>query len=260
VQTAPTSVDYIEIPYEHLHHDPTSLEDVADLPTILHCASMSVAGFVDPDVETLDDIRSWADRLDTPWIGEHLAFALAGDPDDPAGPPIWMTYTLAPQMSEQVVQRVGRNLERLRAQVAQPIILENSPHYLDMPGSEMSYVEFIGEIAGRFDVGLLLDLTHFAISAQNLGFDLETGLDSLPLERVHEVHLSGMTVEGGVAWDDHARWPSPAVLAQLQHVLDKAAPRAITLEYNWTLDDPVEELVAQLEGIRETAERPVRAG
>jgi uncharacterized protein (UPF0276 family) len=247
-------IDFIEIPYEHLRHDPSSYDALDGMPVILHCASMSVAGFVEPDDDTLTDIRAWADRLATPWIGEHLAYILADDPDALAagreGEPIRMTYTLAPQLSGRVVDRVGENLARVRAHFDQQIILENSPHYLDVPGSEMSHVDFICEVVERFDVGLLLDLTHFAISACNAGFDLAAGLRVLPLDKVVEIHLSGLSMQDGVAWDDHARLAPPALLEHLGTVLESSSPRAITLEYNWAPDHRPADLLGQLDEVR----------
>lgn len=253
-RTHPDLVDHLEVPFEHLRHDPGTLADLGDVPVILHCASMSVAGFVDPDDTVLDDIRSWAERVDTPWIGEHLAFVLADDPDALAAgrqaDPTRLTYTMAPQLSEAVLRRVGENLDRLRERFEHELIVENNPQYLDVPGSEMTQVEFVAEVAGRFDVGLLLDLTHLAVSAHNLGFDAAAALDHLPLDRVVEVHLSGMSVQGGVAWDDHANLAPPAVLDLLDAVLEVAAPRAVTLEYNWAPDHRLDAVVEQVELVR----------
>src|SRR6266508_4179408 len=119
-------IDYVEIPFEQLRHDPATLDAVKGAPVILHCASMSIAGFVEPDAATLASIRSWAERVDTPWIGEHLAFILADDPDALArgidAEPTRMTYTMAPQLSDRVLRRVGENLARLRTYFEHPII------------------------------------------------------------------------------------------------------------------------------------------
>jgi len=253
LDTRPGLVDYVEIPYEHLSHDPRSL-DAIDVPVVLHCASMSIAGFVPADDRTLSDIATWADRTGTPWIGEHLAFILADDPDALArgdgGAPTRLTYTMSPQLSERVLDRVGENLDRLRPRFAPEIILENSPHYVDVPGSEISYVDFVAEVARRFDVGLLLDLTHLAVSAHNLGFDAAAAVAALPLDRVVEIHVSGLSVQDGVAWDDHASLAPPEVIDLLRAVVDHAAPRAVTFEYNWAPDHDLDAVVAQIELVR----------
>jgi hypothetical protein len=254
LQSDPALVDHVEVPFEHLRHDPGTVDALGDVPVVLHCASMSVAGFVDSDDATLADIRSWADRVGTPWIGEHLAFVLADDPEalvaGTEGEPTRLTYTMAPQLSERVLRRVGENLDRLRERFDHELIVENNPQYLDVPGSEMSQVEFVAEVAARFDVGLLLDLTHLAVSAHNLGFDPAVALAALPLDRVVEVHLSGMSVQGGVAWDDHASLAPPAVLDLFATVAEEAAPRAVTLEYNWAPDHRLDAVVDQILAVR----------
>jgi uncharacterized protein len=261
----PALLDYVEVPFEHLRHDPGTLAAIGPTPVVLHCASMSIAGFVDPDDATLADIASWAERVDTPWIGEHLAFVSADDPDALAhgtgAEPTQLTYTMAPQLSERVVRRVGENLDRLRRRFAPRIIVENSPQYFDVPGSEMSQVAFVAEVAERFDVDLLLDLTHLAVSAHNLGFDAGEALHHLPLGRVVEVHLSGLSVQGGVAWDDHASLPPPPVLDLLASVVGEVAPSAVTLEVNWAPDHRLGALVDQLDAVRAIVDHePARAG
>lgn len=257
-------IDYVEVPFEHLRHDPGTVAAIDGVPVVLHCASMSIAGFVGPDDETLAAIASWAERVATPWIGEHLAFVLADDPEALAGGadagPTRLTYTMAPQLSERVLRRVGENLARLRERFEQEIIVENSPQYFDVPGSEMSQVAFIAEVAERFDVGLLLDLTHLAVSAHNLGFDAGDALEDLPLDRVVEVHVSGMSVQDGIAWDDHATLAPAPVLELLRKALDEASPRAVTLEYNWAPDHRLDAVVDQIEVVRAmAAARPAHA-
>ena len=77
IEAHPELVDYVEIPFEQLRHAPTVGSIQEKIPVILHCASMSVAGFVPPEAATLDAIASEAKRTRTPWIGEHLAFVTA---------------------------------------------------------------------------------------------------------------------------------------------------------------------------------------
>jgi uncharacterized protein (UPF0276 family) len=113
IDANPGLVDYVEVPFEQLRHSPGSASIQEVVPVILHCASMSVAGFVPPANDTLDAIEREAERTGTPWIGEHLAFITADGlkvDEDTAGPPTALTYTVCPQLSEEVVQRVADNL------------------------------------------------------------------------------------------------------------------------------------------------------
>ena len=107
-------------------------------------------------------------------------------------------------MSDETIECVTRNLASVRRQLDVPLILENPPQYFVVPGSTMNLVDYVIEVMARNDVGLLLDLTHFLITCLNMRLDAVAEINRLPLERVVEVHISGLSVQSGVAWDDHA--------------------------------------------------------
>jgi uncharacterized protein (UPF0276 family) len=248
----PGLVDYVELPFELLQHDPASAAIQEQVPVILHCASMSIAGFVRPPEHTLAAITAYAERTRTPWIGEHLAFITADGLQRGAAlhDPVTLTYTVCPQLSEELVQLACRNLAELQARYSMPLIVENSPQYFAVPGSTMSIVDFVIEVHRRCEVGMLLDLTHFMISAMNMGFDARSEITRLPLERVVEVHVSGLDEQSGTAWDDHGSFADESIFELLDIVLARACPRAITFEYNWAPDLPDELLIDQVERVR----------
>jgi uncharacterized protein (UPF0276 family) len=253
IDANPGFVDYVEVPFEQLRHSPNvaSIQDA--IPLILHCASMSVAGFVPPSDATLEAIDREAKRTRTPWIGEHLAFVIADrfNPEDgTAGSPTELTYTVCPQMSEETVERVVDNLAWLRPRFDTPLILENSPQYFHVPGSTMPMVDFIGAVLSRCDAGLLLDLSHFLITMLNTGGDAEEEIDRLPLERVVEIHISGLSSQSGVVWDDHATPAPPLLFRLLERVVERTRPRALTMEYNWSPSFPQAILKTHLERVR----------
>ncbi|MEA2716261.1 MAG: uncharacterized protein QOI99_578 [Actinomycetota bacterium] len=249
----PDCVDYVEIAFEQLrHHPPTALLQ-EQIPVVLHCSSMSVAGFSAPTEATLSAIDGHAQRTRTPWIGEHLAYIAALPLDDEAGTAelTELTYTVCPQLSEETVERVALNLDRLRSRFSVPIILENSPQYYPVPGSTMSMPAFVAEVAASCDVDLLLDLTHFLITTANMGLDPLPSLHQLPLERVVEVHLSGMSKQSGHWWDDHSVPASEEVFELLSSARDRVNPRAVTFEYNWAPSMPESVVLSQIQRARE---------
>jgi uncharacterized protein (UPF0276 family) len=251
VRANPDLIDYVEIPFEQLRHTPEAGAIQETVPVILHCASMSVAGFVPPDQRTLKAIECEAERTRTPWIGEHLAFITADPIEDDDAKPTSLTYTVCPQMSEETVERVASNLASLQQYFEVPLILENSPQYFDVPGSSLSMVDFVSAVVERCGVGLLLDLTHFLISMLNTRKDPLGEIDRLPLEQVVEVHVSGMNVQSGIAWDDHAS-PAPSVVFDLlERVMKRVRPKAVTLEYNWSPQFPESMLVKHIDRVHE---------
>ena len=251
VRAHPDAIDYVEIPFEQLRHTPEAGAIQEIVPVILHCASMSVAGFVPPDERTLKAIGREAERTKTPWIGEHLAFITADPIEDDDNKPTSLTYTVCPQMSEETVERVASNLASLQQHFEMPLILENSPQYFDIPGSSLSMVDFVSAVVERCKVGLLLDLTHFLISMLNTKKDPLREIDRLPLEQVVEVHVSGLSVQSGIAWDDHASPAPPVVFDLLERVRERVRPKAVTLEYNWSPQFPESMLVKHIDRVHE---------
>lgn len=246
-------VDYVEIPFEQMRHAPHLASLQERVPVVLHCASLSIAGFVPPSEATLAAVAGEAQRTRTPWIGEHLAFVSADaltDGSDDLEAPTALTYTVCPQLSDETIQQVVDNLASLGPRLPVPLILENSPQYFSVPGSTMSMTDFIGAVASRADVGLLLDLSHFLITSLNTGVDAATEIDRLPLERVVEVHISGLNRQSGLVWDDHATPAPPQVFDLLERVLRRVRPRALTLEYNWSATFPRAILLAHIDRTR----------
>jgi uncharacterized protein (UPF0276 family) len=258
VEAHPGMVDYIEMPFEQLRHAPALAALQTTIPIVLHCASLSIAGFVPPSAETVEAIRGEARRTRTPWLGEHLAFVSADGLDqapDGQAPPTTLTYTVCPQLSEETLGCVTRNLASVRRNFDVPLILENPPLYFTAPGSTMNLVDYIAEVLARSDTGLLLDLTHFLIGCLNTASDALAEIRRLPLERVVEVHISGLSTQSGVAWDDHAV-PAPAeVFELLDSMLARVRPKAVTLEYNWSPHFPHPIWRSHIERVRRRLEQ-----
>ena len=148
------------------------------------------------------------------------------------------------------MERVAANLAALQPRFGAPLILENSPQYFAIPGSTLPMVDFINAVLARCEVGLLLDLSHFLITMLNTGGDATKEIGRLPLERVVEIHISGLNKQSGVVWDDHATPAPAAVFDLLERVMQRARPRALTLEYNWSPNFPQAILKAHLERVR----------
>lgn len=261
----PDAIDYVEVPFELLEHDPAAIEVRAVKPIVLHCASLSIAGSVPPPPETVAAIRRWVAETETPWLGEHLSFITAdrqiagpGADEYAPGEPYNIGYTVHPPMNDEAVETVLESIERFQTSFDVPLLLENPPLYFPVPGSRMGQIEFVGQIAERAPaLGLLLDLTHFLITSRNVGFDPIEMIASYPLERVVEIHVSGVDEQQGTHWDNHASQAPDVVFAMLAKVLPRAPARAITLEYNWSSRFPAEMLLSELARTREVIERAV---
>ena len=88
---------------------------------------------------------------------------------------------------------------------------------------------FIRETVEAADTEFLLDISHACGSALALGMDVREYIDSLPLDRLYEVHINGwISAERGMM--AHTRIHEECYRL-LEEVLSKARPRIVTLEY-----------------------------
>lgn len=256
----PDLIDFVEMPFELLRASP-GVASIGQLkPMVLHSASLSMAGGdVSPD--TYRYVGDCVARTATPWLGEHLAFVSAtamrgGDPilvKDDGEAVIDVGYAVGPCMNDEVVSNVVAAVERCSALYPVPILLENAPVYFDVPGSSMSQVEFIGEICARCPAGLLLDLSHLLITARRLGVDPVDLMLALPLQRIVEVHVSGVAADDDLEdglWDDHTVRAPEIVHQMLVRLLRRVSVRAVTLEYNWSVNFPRDVLVEEIARVR----------
>jgi uncharacterized protein (UPF0276 family) len=272
VKAQPSLLDYVEIAFEQLLGTPQLGSLLDEIPVVLHCASLSIAGNNPPEQALVEKLMYWIEKTRTPWLGEHLAYVRSDGryreiaehdavtaAEDRAGAefvldgiPFNVGYTVSPQLSEAVLNRVLSASAIWEAKLGATVLLENGPVYFCMPGSTMSQVEFLNLLcAKRPEARLLLDLSHLAISCSNLSLDPFETLAALPLERVVEVHLSGAREEGGIVWDDHTM-PAPAPVFELfDRLMCASRPRAVTLEYNWDATFPTKTVVRDVQRVRE---------
>ncbi|MEI7606515.1 MAG: DUF692 family multinuclear iron-containing protein [Rhodospirillaceae bacterium] len=246
----PDGFDFVEVSYEQLQASPDLLDLFPGVPVILHCASLSLAGTVPPDAKTVAAIAGWVERTRTPWLGEHLAFITApslGDGDICVD----VGFTVGPQLGDAALEAVTTAVTQARERLKVPVLVENPPVYFSLPGSTMTQIEFLCALDGRVSDGLLLDLAHLVITAGNTGADPEALLEQLPLERVREVHLSGVRRQNGILWDDHARLPPDIEYELLARLLRRARPTAVTFELNWPASIRSGQVGAHLARLRE---------
>jgi uncharacterized protein (UPF0276 family) len=153
------------------------------------------------------------------------------------------------------MRNIVRNGRALAAQLTVPLLLENVPLFPNRSHLNITEPAFISQVVAQTDCGLLLDLAHTRSSAYLLGLEPRDYLAQLPLERVVELHLSGprplselsakrqawiyenagsvsgiLHVDGDTLIDVHETMRE-ADYELLAWVLEKARPKAISLEY-----------------------------
>jgi uncharacterized protein (UPF0276 family) len=247
----PGLVDFLEIPFELLEAQPQLLETKPPSQRLLlHSASLSLAGALPPPDLKTRSLAAWAKRLQAPWISEHVAYVAAPRLAEPNLPPYETGFTLPPPMNADVATHVAKRVEAARLQLDARVLIENSPLYFIPPGSDIDQSQFFRLIFGQCSAEMLLDVTHLVISARNLGISAEVALKGLPLDRVTQLHVSGVEFSEGVTWDNHASSVPDEVLELLPLALSGGQVQAVTLEYNWISAFSDDAVTVQLERVR----------
>src|SRR5262249_22207600 len=142
--------------------------------------------------------------------------------------PLWFT--------EESLEAVCRNVRSLTARIPTPFLLENITYYFPIPCAQMTEPQFITRVLEDTDIGMLLDVNNGWVNSVNLGYDPYEFLESIPLERVVQIHIAGGKMSDGMLIDTHSATVNETVWGLLDHVLANAPVRAVSLE--WDQDWP----------------------
>lgn len=119
---------------------------------------------------------------------------------------------------DAVLELMRERLSGVRDALTVPLGVENLNYVPTDAYSHVCEPGFIGQVVADNDVGLVLDLAHAVVTAENIKRDVLSYLRALPLERVCEVHLSAPGMQDGV-WRDLHRSPADREYALLEAIL-----------------------------------------
>lgn len=221
-------------------------------PLLTHGLAMSL-GSTDPfDASYMRNLRAFLDRATPPFHSDHLCFCGV----DGRALHDLLPLPLTPAAAVHAAARVREAQDRLE----RPIAVENITHYL-VPGHALiAEAELISEVLERAPCGLLLDVNNVYVNAQNYGFDPITFLESLPLDRVVQVHVAGheRADEDDVILDSHGAAMIDPVLSLLTWVIERTGPLPVILERDNNVP-PIEDLLRELDLARGAYERGLSA-
>jgi uncharacterized protein (UPF0276 family) len=172
------------------------LDQIAErYPIVMHGVGLSI-GSTDPlDATYLTELKALRDRVGAVWVSDHLCWTGVRGKN---------THDLLPMpYTDESLRHVARRVRQVQDLLGAPLLLENPSTYVEFAGSTYSESAFLSALAEEADCGILLDVNNVHVSAFNHGFDPETYLDALPMERVAQIHVAGHTNYGTHIVDTH---------------------------------------------------------
>ena len=171
-------------------------------------------------------------RLEPALVSDHLSWsAYAGR---------YLNDLLPLPYTEEALDVVVRNVDRLQEALGRQVSIENPSCYLGFVQSTLTEPEFLAELVRRSGCGLLLDLNNIVVTAHNLRLDTRDWLKALPDEAITEYHLAGHAVNDcdgePILIDDHGSRVSDEVWALFGDALRHYGPKPTLVE--WDTDIP----------------------
>jgi uncharacterized protein (UPF0276 family) len=197
-------------------------------PIAMHGVSLSIGSTDELNLEYLNKIKKLAEHIKAEWISDHLCYTGVGGKN---------THDLlpVPYTNEMLEHIVGR-IKKVQDHLGRTIILENPSSYLEFETSHMTENEFMVQMAEKADCGILLDVNNIYVSAFNHGFDAKEYIDSIPAERIVQIHLAGHTNKGNIIIDTHSDHVIDDVWQLYKYAIQKKGK--VTTMVEWDEDVP----------------------
>jgi uncharacterized protein len=219
-------------------------------PIVMHGVTMSIASTAPLDFSYLRELKALADRFEPEWISDHLCWTGVHGINLHDLLPI-------PYTSEALDHVVGR-IKTVQDFLGRRIALENVTTYVTFTHSEMDEWTFVREVAERADCWLLLDVSNVFVSSFNHGYEAVTYLDTIPEDRVIQLHLAGKTDASTHKIDTHDHPVCEDVWSLYYETCRRFGSLSTMIERDANFP-PFDELLAELDHARDVAASVARA-
>jgi hypothetical protein len=191
---------------------------------VQHGVSMYFGSAEPLNREHLRRLKTLVKRTGTPWLSDHLCW---GSVDGR------YTHDLLPMpYTFEAAEVTARKIREARDFLEVPIAVENVSSYAEFHVSEMTEWEFLNEVVERADCGILLDVNNIYVSSQNHDFDPVEYLNSVPAERVAQIHVAGHSKYEKYTLDTHDHPVIDPVWRLYQRAIARAGATATLLEWD----------------------------
>ncbi len=193
-----------------------------DQPLIVHGVGGAAGGTVAPNAEFTRTFLELVADLKPAWVSEHLSFLNVANPDVAGTDAGYFAGMMLPPLQTRAgVETAVRSLREATRGLAAPFALETQVNYMQSRCGNLGDGEFLSQVAQQLDCGILLDLANILVNEKNGRQPVEEYLDSIPLDRVWEVHLAGSRLDDGVWLDAHNGTMTDELLELTERVLPR---------------------------------------
>ena len=228
---------FLELHAENYLGDAPALGTVerlrCDYVLSIHAVGLSLGSVDGLDEAHLGRVAALVDRLQPAYVSDHLAWSVIGGR--------YFNDLLPLPYTEEALDVVAANVQRLQDALRRPVAVENPSCYLAFSHSTMSEPEFLDTLARRTGCSLLLDVNNIAVTAHNLQLDPAAWLDGLRPETISQYHLAGHAVNDAdgepILIDDHGSRVKDIVWDLFARTLRRFGARPTLMEWDTDIPD-----------------------
>jgi uncharacterized protein len=223
------TVDWFEIISENYMIDGGRplhvLDQILDqYKVVQHGVSMYFGSAQPLNREHLKRLKILTHRTKTPWLSDHLCW---GSVDGR------YTHDLLPiPYTREAVKTTAEKVRQVQDYLEIPVVVENVSSYAEFNDSEMTEWQFLNEVVEAADCGILLDVNNIYVSSQNHEFDPFVYLNSVPAERVAQIHIAGHSKYEKYILDTHDHPVIDPVWRLYERAIERCGPVATLLEWD----------------------------
>ena len=195
-----------------------------DYAISIHGVGLSLGSVEPVDGVHLDWFAELVRGVEPVLVSEHVAWCRQGG--------IYLNDLLPLPYTEEALEVLVRNIDRVQGRVKRPILMENPSTYLAFDHSPIDEGTFLAEMARRSGCGLLLDVNNLYVNQRNHGIAARDVIAALEPGSVAEIHLAGHHVadlgDATLLIDDHGSAVCDAVWSLYEAAIARF-PAAMTL-------------------------------
>ncbi|HVU26779.1 MAG TPA: DUF692 domain-containing protein [Verrucomicrobiae bacterium] len=174
--------------------------------------------------EHLKKLKRLVKRTNTPWLSDHLCWGSVDGAYTHDLLPMPYTFTAAKVTAQKI--REARDFLEV------PICVENVSSYAEFHVSEMTEWEFLNEVVERADCGILLDVNNIYVSSQNHNFNPLDYVNSVPAQRIAQIHIAGHSKYERFILDTHDHPVIDPVWKLYECAIQRVGKTATLLEWD----------------------------
>jgi len=188
----------------------------------LHGVSMNLGADEPIDTNYLTRLKELIEIFQPNVVSDHLCFTgINGHHYHDLFP---LPYT------KEAIQKVSDKILAVQDSLKRVLVIENVSSYVTYPESEMSEWDFLNEVLSRTGCFLLLDVNNVFVSSFNHRFDPKKYLNSVPSDKIAQIHIAGHEQEENLIIDTHSQSVRDEVWSLYSELIKKIGSRSSMIE------------------------------